>query len=301
MNAEETPQTASDGERRANLKHFLMNCRSRLTPRDVGLPSTPRRRVTGLRREEVAELVGVSSDWYRWFESGRPIRVSFEFVSRVADALLLERGERARLLALALPQVAAAIEPSLRPSSTDFLDSVTRLRNVVRRVWSAGSVIEIVTTLAETVAQSFKDAEMVGAYQRIQPGRWDYPVVLECDRVPSGAADHLHVRLRDGLTPEQIDESMLHAALTTPGDVGTWRESLRNTSVKMHVASALEAEGLENADCLNSFIKSGDGVEVTLFVSYLSQPKEFSEIDRTLLGTLADVASLATRSTKSRD
>lgn len=296
MSAVETLVSASDEDRRAKLREFLMNCRSRLAPRDVGLPSTSRRRVAGLRREEIAELVGVSSDWYRWFESGRSIRVSFEFVSRVAGALLLDQDERATLFRLALPEIAAAIEPPWRPSSAALLDSVRWLRKVVRRLWSAGSVNEILTTVTEAGTEHFNDAEMVGVYQRIGPGQWHYPVVFENGRAPRRAAD-LHFRLRAGLSPVQIDESMLHGALAR-GEVGTTRELIRTASVKEHVFSALKDEGFEGGDCLASQVKSVDGVEVTIFVSYLEKRKLFSELDRALLGFLADVASLAARSSK---
>jgi len=63
----------TDHERRVRLRAFLTHARSRLSPATVGLPQTGRRRVPGLRRGEVAELVGISADWYRLFESGRPI------------------------------------------------------------------------------------------------------------------------------------------------------------------------------------------------------------------------------------
>jgi hypothetical protein len=72
-----------DLERRRQLRVFLIDTRSRLDPDDVGLPHTKRRRVPGLRRGEVAELIGVTVDWYRWFECGRPVRVSPQFVSRL--------------------------------------------------------------------------------------------------------------------------------------------------------------------------------------------------------------------------
>jgi|GEM_PF-4707965 hypothetical protein len=49
-----------DEERRRELRAFLMDARSRFGPGDVGLPATKRRRVLGLRRGEVAELIGVS-------------------------------------------------------------------------------------------------------------------------------------------------------------------------------------------------------------------------------------------------
>jgi transcriptional regulator with XRE-family HTH domain len=78
-----------DRIRRLELRDFLIAARSRLGPHDVGLPSTGRRRVPGLRREEVAELAGVTPVWYRWLESGREIRVSEQFVVRLSAALRL--------------------------------------------------------------------------------------------------------------------------------------------------------------------------------------------------------------------
>jgi Helix-turn-helix domain len=111
-----TPRISrADDDRRATLKAFLTHCRSRLKPEDVGLPQTHRRRVDGLRREEVAELAGVSADWYRWFEAGRTMRVSVGFLARLSDALRLKPAERISLFCLALPEVyeAYASEPQL--------------------------------------------------------------------------------------------------------------------------------------------------------------------------------------------
>ena len=95
----------SDGKRRGELREFLTKMRARLRPGQVGLPQISRRRVPGLRRPEVAELVGVSEDWYRWFESGRPISVSPKFLSRVACALRLDPPEEVALYRLALPEL----------------------------------------------------------------------------------------------------------------------------------------------------------------------------------------------------
>lgn len=98
-------RSPSDDARRAKLRVFLTNCRAGLRPLDVGLPATARRRVNGLRREEIAELVGVSSDWYRWFESGRPIRVSVQFLARLSKVLRLSPIERIALFHLAVPEM----------------------------------------------------------------------------------------------------------------------------------------------------------------------------------------------------
>ena len=95
--------------RRVELRSFLTSARARLRPQDVGLPATGKRRVPGLRREEVAELVGVTPNWYTAFEKGSGDRnFSPAFVGRVAEALRLEESERVQLLRLALPEVAAA-------------------------------------------------------------------------------------------------------------------------------------------------------------------------------------------------
>ena len=98
-------ETGVDADRRRQLRDFLMYCRARLQPSEVGLPQTPRRRVHGLRRDEVAELIGVSADWYRWFESGRDVRVSPQLVERLARALRMTAPEEVAMYALALPEL----------------------------------------------------------------------------------------------------------------------------------------------------------------------------------------------------
>jgi len=83
----------------------MTTCRSRLLPSDVGLPCTARRRVPGLRRDEVAELAGVSVDWYRWFESGRPVRISPRLIARLAAVLQMSASDELTLFRLALPEI----------------------------------------------------------------------------------------------------------------------------------------------------------------------------------------------------
>ncbi len=86
---------------RGELSDFLRQRRLRLTPADVGLPTTGRRRIPGLRREEVAALAGVGLTWYTWFEQGRDIRVSEAFLLNVAKALRLDDLDCGHLFLLA--------------------------------------------------------------------------------------------------------------------------------------------------------------------------------------------------------
>jgi transcriptional regulator with XRE-family HTH domain len=76
------------------LGTFLRSHRERLSPTELGLASAGRRRTPGLRREEVAQLCGVSTTWYTWLEQGRPIRASASVLKRIAETLQLSRAER---------------------------------------------------------------------------------------------------------------------------------------------------------------------------------------------------------------
>lgn len=88
-------------KRRAELADFLKTRRARLRPEQFGLPAFSRRRTQGLRREELAQLVGVGVSWYTWLEQGRAIQVSDHLLSRLADILQLDWEERSHLFALA--------------------------------------------------------------------------------------------------------------------------------------------------------------------------------------------------------
>jgi transcriptional regulator with XRE-family HTH domain len=90
--------------RHAELAAFLRAQRARLRPADVGLPpdSNPgRRRTPGLRREEVAEIAGVSVTWYTWLEQGRNITASEQVIDAVARALRLGSDQRRHIRSLA--------------------------------------------------------------------------------------------------------------------------------------------------------------------------------------------------------
>jgi transcriptional regulator with XRE-family HTH domain len=84
------------------LSDFLKARRAAISPASVGLPEGTRRRTPGLRREEVAQLAGVSSTWYTWLEQGRDIKVSSSVLDCIAAALQMTKDERKYLFALAL-------------------------------------------------------------------------------------------------------------------------------------------------------------------------------------------------------
>jgi hypothetical protein len=84
-------------ERNLERASFLKSRRQRLTLEQVGLPHSPRRRGTTLRREDVAWLADVGITWYTWLEQGRPIKIAPSTVTRVAVALRLDASETEHL------------------------------------------------------------------------------------------------------------------------------------------------------------------------------------------------------------
>lgn len=115
------PPPASPSSRESVFGAFLRAHRERLAPADVGLAPGRRRRTPGLRREEVAQLAGLSTTWVTWLEQGRPVSLSARALASLAAALRLSRAERAYLFELAGrrdPQQAAgeAVPPAVLAS-----------------------------------------------------------------------------------------------------------------------------------------------------------------------------------------
>jgi transcriptional regulator with XRE-family HTH domain len=97
---EPTGKTIVD-TRRQELAEFLQAMRQRGSPEEFGFPSGSRRRTQGLRREEVAQLAGISATWYTWIEQAREVNVSADALARLATALKLSKSERSYLFDMA--------------------------------------------------------------------------------------------------------------------------------------------------------------------------------------------------------
>ncbi|MFF3918207.1 helix-turn-helix domain-containing protein [Streptomyces sp. NPDC001852] len=116
-------------DRRAELSEFLRSRRARLKPEDVGLPDFGRhRRVPGLRREELAQLAGVSVAYYTRLEQGNGRNVSAEVLDSIARALRLSDAEHAHLTHLAKPKShkkkPAARQQQVRVALRQLLDTM---------------------------------------------------------------------------------------------------------------------------------------------------------------------------------
>ncbi|MCC3728213.1 helix-turn-helix transcriptional regulator [Rouxiella badensis] len=83
------------------LGAFLRAHREKTTPERVGLPHSTRRRTSGLRREELSQISGISTTWYTWIEQGRDVSISAATLGRLAQALRLQPAEEDYLFSLA--------------------------------------------------------------------------------------------------------------------------------------------------------------------------------------------------------
>lgn len=115
-------------ERGKLLGEFLRYMRSSSTPKDLGLVVSGRRRTPGLRREEVADLVGVSADWYTWLEQGRDVQASETVVKRLSQIFRLNPDQHAYLFRLARPQ-SHLVEKTVTAVPDSLIDMINSLHD----------------------------------------------------------------------------------------------------------------------------------------------------------------------------
>ncbi|ARQ70220.1 helix-turn-helix transcriptional regulator [Streptomyces marincola] len=136
------------------LGAFLRSRRERLRPQDVGLPSGPRRRTPGLRREEVAVLAHISTEYYVRLEQGRAPRPSGDVLAAIAGALRLTDAESDHLHVLAgtAPNRTALHRRDVRPSILALLE---RLPQTAGFVMSAAFEVLAWNDLAAALMEDF--------------------------------------------------------------------------------------------------------------------------------------------------
>lgn len=127
---------ADEQPRHGELGSFLRARRERLRPEAVGLPPGRRRRTAGLRREEVAELAGISTDWYIRLEQGRTVSPSRTTVDALARALRLDETEHAHLRALTRNADRPRFESETVPATVQrMVESLQQPAYVTGRRW----------------------------------------------------------------------------------------------------------------------------------------------------------------------
>ncbi|MEV5593607.1 helix-turn-helix transcriptional regulator [Streptomyces sp. NPDC052496] len=143
------------------LGAFLRSRRARIRPADVGLPHGPRRRVPGLRRDEVAQLAGASVDYYNELERGAGSQPSEQMIAALARALRLTADERDYLYRLADRPVPAP-GGSASHVHPGMLDLLTRLTS---------TPAQVITDLHVTLVQNPPAVALLGDHSGLRGAR----------------------------------------------------------------------------------------------------------------------------------
>ncbi len=141
---------------RQQLADFLKHRREHLRPEDVGLRTGARRRVAGLRREEVADLTGMSADYYTRLEQGRGPQPSEQMLAALARALRLTLDERDHLYRLSGHHA-----PDRTPLDTHVAPALQR---VLDRLDDTPALV--LSSLAETLVQNRLAIALFGDHSR---------------------------------------------------------------------------------------------------------------------------------------
>ncbi|MFF2078037.1 helix-turn-helix transcriptional regulator [Kitasatospora sp. NPDC058162] len=204
------------------LADFLTRSRSRLTPADVGLPPGARRRTPGLRREEVAQLAGLSVDYYARLEQRRGPQPSPQLLAALARALRLSEDERDHLFHLAghEPPRRHGLLAHVRPGLLLILD---RLHD---------TPAQVVSDLGDVLAQNAMAAAVFGDVT--DPGRRN--LLLRWFADPAGRA----------LFPAEDHEALARAHVASLRAAHAARPGDRRVA---ELLAELQATGEEFATC----------------------------------------------------
>ena len=260
--------------RRAALRDFLMECRARLRPDDVGLVSVGRRRVPGLRREEVAELASISPSWYTLLETAHSIRVSPRMLDRLSAALQLNENEKRQLFSLAIDEM-----PTYPQATADSAGSSGReyseLRNFTKRSYSASNMRELADLTTDLLFDLTKPHFAYFVEANVTDRKFAFSSQRTSQSVPAIARDW-------------FDFSEVHDAQEVVVDGGLFAEN--------HVEAAPHVfGGRAKALGMGRFISAG--VKAPQFdgaIGYFQGDCEpYSERERSVLGLIAEIVHLA--------
>ena len=228
-------------DQRAEVRAFLSSRRARLTPDEAGLPIYGgNRRVSGLRREEVAMLAGVSVDYYVRMERGNLSGASDSVLDALANALRLDEAERDHLFDLARKAGPArtrkaSAPKSVRPVIQQVLDAMADAPAWVR---NGRHDIVAMNALARALYAPVLRSPVAGAtgkrpanttrFVYLDPAAENF--FMDYDVVANDAASYL--RLEAGRNPHDKDLIALVGELSTQSDL--FRQRWASHDVKLH-------------------------------------------------------------------
>jgi transcriptional regulator with XRE-family HTH domain len=284
------PHRSTDGAEGCEeaLHRFVRERRLRLAPESLFLGERrrlPNRIGKPVTQEELAEHLGITRGWYARFEAGAATAFSIALLNRLGDVLLLSAPERAELIRLAMPK----LSPVIARDSTDLYEALGAMRRAVKRLWSASSEGEILHIAGEEARRLVRCFELIFARRIVTVREVQLPQ-------PGGnsAAARL-ARARNSaicrFTPEQLARLDAFWQCAPPGallSIDAYPPDILRV-----IRLALREHGIDWNLKLAAPIHGSRG---SAYVGGQStRPHDVSELDRTLLSSIADFASLALR------
>ncbi|MBK0868890.1 helix-turn-helix domain-containing protein [Saccharopolyspora sp. HNM0986] len=222
-------------EHRAEVREFLSSRRARITPEQAGLPAYGgKRRVKGLRREEVAMLAGVSVDYYVRMERGNLSGASEPVLDALARALQLDEAERDHLFALARasgqsPKRRRASPTSVRPTVQHVLDAITEAPAWVRNArHDIVAMNRLARALYSPVLEDPRRPANTTRFVYLNPAARDF--FVDWDLIANDGAAML--RLEAGRNPHDKELIELVGELSTRSEV--FRQRWASHDVQFH-------------------------------------------------------------------
>lgn len=223
-------------DNRSEVREFLASRRAKITPQQAGLPVAGRRRVKGLRREEVAMLAGVSAEYYARMERGNLSGASEAVLDSLARALQLDDAERAHLLELARtasttrrPVHRRTAAQPIRPALQQLLDAM-----IDAPVFIRNGRLDVVATnrlgraLYWPLFQDPARPVNLARYQFLNPGAAEFMTGLDAQRAAAAAL----LRTEAGRDPYNRDLSDLIGELSTRSE--SFRSLWAAHNVRLH-------------------------------------------------------------------
>jgi transcriptional regulator with XRE-family HTH domain len=255
----------------SDIAEFLTTRRARITPEQAGLPSYGRRRVKGLRREEVASLAGVSVEYYKRLERGNVSGASELVLEGLARALQLDDAERAHLFDLVraanpvTPKRRRPVKHRIRPVVQRILDQITAPATVRNARLDYAGANPLGRALYAPVFDSREQPANSARFTFLDPAAADfYP---EWEHVASELVAHL--RSEAGRNPYDRQLSDLVGELSTRSDEFRVRWAAHN--VRFHRTGTKRVHHPVVGDLDLSYetmeLSADDGLTVAIFTA----------------------------------
>jgi transcriptional regulator with XRE-family HTH domain len=286
----------------SELPLFLRFLRQRVDPdtRTLGpYPRRPARLGKRVTQDELAEIIGVSREWYALLESGTAkTRASTGLLNRLAHALMITEDERARLFHLGVPELGRF---QLRDDSIAVLQGYSRLRSLSKQLWAATSLDDVFTTASEHIAGWFDDAVQVQSALRRDSAPWEHrPFDNKQDRnvVAKVVNDMKEVLLtsesgemKELLRTSTLSDALnLHPALANAGDIGT--PALWPLAVQREMPKVYARHRVGGFSGRYARIRSRSGFIGGFYIAH-EFGHSYSASDHAVLGAFAELASYA--------